>query len=503
MVGLLAFALGCHPAGLEAELGPTLRERFGDHAFLTPRDTPPTVALVAGGTVDTRAATCAGCHGDHAHEWGQTTHAAAMRDPQLFAELAKPDQPVWLCLNCHAPTAPQRAEAITLDTRLASPDSVARLVPAPNPDFDATRVAEGVTCAACHVRRDADGQGVVLGPRGSGRAPHRVREDRAALDGVCVSCHSPGAISISATFPCWFQTAEELAAGPAAGTPCVDCHMPTTERPAAAGGPAVELRRHVWAGGGVPKTVEGYGTLAERGWRSGLAVRVAATASGAAPLTVDLTNAGAGHDLPTGDPERFLRVEARLEGDGATARDVLRLGQTWDWGDEAAGRPAHRLDDSRLRPGATRHWTPSLPARRAERLVVEVASVRFTAENAARAAKTRLPPALLTLWPEAQSAVDTITATYPLATFVWRGTLALPGGAWPLAAGSVVAAGGDGASPGDGAPTVDVTAPVDVAALAGAGAPAWVVAAPGALLADSAAFAALPLDTRAARLAVP
>ena len=448
--------LGCTPQPPGPPAGPTLRERFGEHAFLTPRDAPATVALVSGGTIDTRASTCGACHVDHQHEWAQTTHAAAMRDLQFFAELAKPDQPVWLCLNCHAPTAPQRAEIITLDTRLATPGSITALVTTPTPGFDPVRVAEGVTCATCHVQRDADGEGVVIGPRGSGRAPHRVRADKAALDGICVSCHSPGEIILTETFPCWFKTADELAAGPSRDQTCVGCHMPTTTRPAATGGGELDLLRHTWTGGGVPKTVTDYTTLTERGWRAGVDVVVTTD-----PLTVTLTNARAGHSLPTGDPERFLRVEARLESAGATVgRDVLRLGQTWDWGDAAAHRPAHRLADERLAPGGTRTWAPKLPEAPAERLVVEVMNVRLTVENARALARTSLGPQLLTLWPEAGGLLPRLDQLYPLATFVWRGSRTLPDGVLE-------------------------------------------VADPSALLVESAAFNTLPLDERAGRLDVP
>lgn len=453
---LTLLLIGCSTQPPPPAPGPTLRERFGDHVFLTPRDAPATVALLDGGTIDTRASSCGACHADHQHEWGQTTHASAMRDLQFFGELAKSDQPIWLCLNCHAPTAPQRAEIITLDTRLASPDSIIELVTTPNPDFDPARVAEGVTCATCHVRRDADGQGVVIGPRGSGRSPHRVKVDKAALDGICVGCHSPGEIILTETFPCWFKTADELASGPSRDQTCVGCHMPTVTRGAASGAPEAEIARHVWTGGGVPKSVADYASLSERGWRSGLDVSITAL-----PLTVTLTNARSGHSLPTGDPERFLRVEARLESAGVTVgRDVLRLGQTWDWGDAATHRVAHRLADDRLGPGATRVWTPTLPDKPADRLTIEVMNVRLTVENARSLRSTPLSPQLLTLWPEAGALLPKLETLYPLATFVWRGTRTLPDGILEIAD-------------------------------------------PAALLTESAIFNTLSLDERAGRLDVP
>lgn len=433
---MLALALACAEAPVAQP--PTIRERFGDYAFLTPIDAPPTVALVAGGEIDTRAATCGSCHVEHHAEWAASTHAAAMRDAQFFAEMQKADQPRWLCINCHAPTAPQRAELITLDTRLASTASIAEIVTEANPGFDAARVEEGVTCATCHVRRDTDGKGVILGPHGGATAPHRVRKDPAALAGICQTCHSPGPnIVITPTFPCWFQTVEELATGSDAGTPCTSCHMPNTERPAAIDAPPHLLRRHAWTGGGIPKRAAGFATLLDRGWESGLDVSFEL-----APLRVTLTNARAGHKLPTGDPERFLRVEASMRSSegAALSADVLRIGQTWDWGDKASGRPAQRVADNRLLPDEVRNWTPVLSADGATTLRIEVLSVRLTAANAAGMAGTALDAHLLSLWPEGQDAISAFAADYPLAAYVYRAEVNLAGGAPRLADGPALLA---------------------------------------------------------------
>ncbi|MEQ1508156.1 MAG: multiheme c-type cytochrome, partial [Myxococcota bacterium] len=152
---------------------PTIAERFGDRPFLVPIDAPPTVALVAGGSFEASAAGCGACHPDHLAEWQGSTHASAVLDPQYLGELAKPGQPRWLCLNCHLPTRPQRAAAIRPDTPFARAGDITVLAAPAEPSFDPARVREGVSCPTCHVRRDDDGEGVVVGPRGSGRAPHR------------------------------------------------------------------------------------------------------------------------------------------------------------------------------------------------------------------------------------------------------------------------------------------------------------------------------------------
>ena len=403
----------------------SVRERLGDWPFLVPIDAPKAVALTAGGEIPVDPATCGSCHPDHLREWQNSTHARATRDLQYSAELSKQGQPRWLCLNCHLPTRPQRASMIREETLFASASSIERLEEIPEPDFDATRIAEAVACATCHVRRDTDGQGLVVGPRGSGRAPHRTRHDPSALEQICVRCHSPGPARISATFVCWFETADEIRSGPSPTARCAECHMPQTERPPAVGAETQQLRRHLWQGGGVPKDFESYTWLREIGWKSSLDVALSRD-----PLEVTLINTNAAHMLPTADPERHLRVEIRAESaDGKVlAREVHRIGQTWDWGDEASGRTARRLQDSRLKPGEQRTIRPALPLDGAASVVVEATHVRLSPENAAYMTQAALDAEVASLWPEASERLPEISEHYPLATLIYRERLPLDGG---------------------------------------------------------------------------
>jgi hypothetical protein len=391
---------------------------LGDWPFLYPLDVPAKMGLRQGGEVPTSAESCGTCHVEHFAEWQQTTHARAIRDPQYLAELAKPDQPRWLCLNCHAPTRPQRAHELTPQTRLDHLDAV------PEPTFEATRTREGVTCATCHVRRGPDGEALVVGPRGSGRAPHAVREDPEALQGVCERCHSPGPARLGPTFVCWFESREELEKGPQAGASCPSCHMPLTERAAAVGGPPVTLRRHVWVGGGVPKAYSDYDTLLDRAFEPGFEVELE---PGPPPVVV-LTNRS-GHALPTGDPERYLRVALRLLGpEGAVVgEERVWLGQRWDWGDVATGRDAHRLQDTRLLPGESRRIESGLRLGPQDQLVVEVAHVRLAPETVPHLASAQLDDELRALWPEAELLLPELDRHYPLGTLVFRETLQADG----------------------------------------------------------------------------
>lgn len=411
--------LACTPSHTPEQ--PTIRERLGDRPFLTTLDAPATVALTAGGEVPTDPATCGACHPAFYAEWQQTTHASAMRDLQYFAELSKPDNPRWLCLNCHAPTTPQRPTLVTPESRLTRP--IVQLEAVPNPAYVPGREAEGVGCATCHVRRDEDGAGTVVGPGLSTNAPHRVRVDPVGLRGVCERCHAPSGEPISPTFVCWFQTGDELAKNQANVDTCVTCHMPPATRPLMPDQADRATRQHHWVGGGVPKQVSAYDGLLARGWVPGFDLSVATS-----PLTVTLHNRS-GHMVPTADPERHLRVEARVEAaDGAVlARAVQRIGQTWDWGDATTGRYANRTSDTRLAGGETRAWQPTLTLDGA-RLVVEVIHVRLTPANAKGMATAQMDAELRGYWPEVVSLLPTINERYPLASYVARETVDLSTG---------------------------------------------------------------------------
>jgi nitrate reductase cytochrome c-type subunit len=387
----------------------------------------PDLEVPGGGTLGVRARDCGACHEENYEEWRQSTHAHAMRDPQFFGELSKPDQPRWLCLNCHAPNQRQRRVVIAPDTQLLDdPLDVSGLVEVENPHFDPAMRDEGVTCATCHVRVE-DGRSVVVGVEASGRAPHPVRARPDALRSVCLRCHDPGPGTITPTFTCWFETARE---GRASGVQaaCVDCHMPSVERPLVEGGPPRRTRHHAWTGGGVPKTYPSYDALLARGYRPGGVLE--ARRDGAA-VTVTLSNANAGHHLPSADPERFLWVETEVELRSGERRrlDGRSFGQRWDWGSTDPPRQARRLEDTRIPAGESRRYTVPLP----EEVVairVSAAHVRLTPENARYLRATPIPEEVRALWPDAPQAVEDLESTYPLMTWFARQTYRAETDAW-------------------------------------------------------------------------
>lgn len=425
LVPATCMELGCRkqsgPAPNASVPAPTLADRFGAQPFLALIEPGEGMAMKGGGQLGLKASDCGGCHVDIYLEWQQATHAAAIRDLQFAAELSKPDNPRWLCLNCHIPLQPQRPYRVQWQTRTTSSDGLS-IERVPDPSFDEHLAAEAITCATCHVRPGPDGRGVVIGPNGRPDAPHEVRRDPAALRGTCVRCHSPGNVVLSPTLVCWFETAEELAAGPDAAQHCVDCHMPAVERPLVPQGQVRQTRHHFWTGGGVPKSFDRYDTLIERGWRPGIDVEIDDVVRGASATQVRMTlhNARGGHMVPTADPERHLWIDARLlEADGReVGRAAHRIGQHWDFGDASTGRRAHKLSDNRLAPDERRKLVLDVPGR-GSTLVVQIRHVRMTPGIAEYSQRAQPPDEVRALAPDAPAQLPALASHYPMFTYVF------------------------------------------------------------------------------------
>lgn len=294
------------------------------------------------GLTSLRAESCGTCHTAIYDEWKTSIHSQAYRDPFFHAYWTK-DKHTWVCLNCHSPLENQQPTLITEIPR----DRVERAVQAPNPRYDADYQHEGVTCAACHVR-----DGVILGPFDDAVAPHPTKADPTfRTTQVCYRCHSVvgGPAQFYNGGPCgtypeyesgyWMKEREFI---------CQSCHMPEIERPVATGGPLRKGRQHLWRGGHDPAMV-----------KQAVDIKVVAEPVEPKPgdkvrVTLTLINAGAGHKLPTGDPDRHFTVEFAVEDQ---SRKVLESRQ------ETMGRwilwqPAIiELHDNRLMPLASREYT--------------------------------------------------------------------------------------------------------------------------------------------------
>jgi hypothetical protein len=232
-----------------------------------------------------------------------------------------------------------------------------------NPFFDRALQDEAITCATCHVE-----DGVVLGPWGNTKAPHPVRKsDLLASSELCVQCHEAQATLDDVELACVFDTGTSYSTGPYAeeGNTCQHCHMPEAERPTVELGdyPVRETRRHWFGGSRIPKHPDfaeeleamrdAYPDGARIAW---VDLPVHFATGKRVDLTFAVTNAEAGHTLPTGDVERFLLATARVR--DAAGRVIVerteRFGTRFQWEPVVV-----KLSDNRLQPRETRTFTLS------------------------------------------------------------------------------------------------------------------------------------------------
>ncbi len=314
------------------------------------------------GLPDLRAETCGACHRAIYDEWKVSTHARAWEDdPQFQAELHKSregDGDVgWLCVNCHTPLENQLPRLVAG----VRGDALDQPIYVDNPSFDPVLQDDAITCAVCHVR-----DGAVLGPFGSDAAPHPVKKapELLAVE-TCTVCHQASVHLPSIGLACAFETGDEWRAGPYddEGRTCQSCHMPEVQRPLVDGGAERATRRHWFGGSLIPKkpAFEAEVAALRAIYPEGLAVAWAeepVLAATGGTVRVAIENAQAGHMLPTGDPERFLRIEVRLvRAEEVLAAESARIGQRWEW------HPvAKKLDDNRLKPRERRVLDFALPA---------------------------------------------------------------------------------------------------------------------------------------------
>jgi hypothetical protein len=288
-----------------------------------------------------KAADCGKCHREIYEEWKTSYHAKAFEDP-FFRAYWRKDGEVWICLNCHTPLENQQPELITEIPR----NRVERAVKVPNPAFDPTFQQEGITCAACHVR-----DGVILGPFDDSVAPHPTQFDpKFRTTEVCYRCHQVpgGPFQFYNVGPCGtFPEYEGSYFAKQRGMICQSCHMPEVERPMADGGPIRQGRKHLWRGGHDLDQI-----------KSAVAVQLVAEPSQPRPNTeatfvLTLINAGAGHKLPTGDPDRYFTVEFRLvDKDGRVLKEQKHTMGRW-----IMWQPVIlELHDNRLPPLASRDY---------------------------------------------------------------------------------------------------------------------------------------------------
>lgn len=286
---------------------------------------------LAPGLASASAQACNACHWEAHDGWSGSAHAAAHEDSAFRAAVATVGTPA--CQGCHQPLSVQYPALTHFD--VGDPN---RPLSAPNPVWDATLAAEGVTCVACHLR-----DGVILAPRPPrGPAPHPIRvAEQLGASETCAGCHQ---LSWPGEDKPFYDTWGEWSRSPqaAVGIQCQDCHM----APGAGRDAVPDHSLDASFGRGLSLHVQPSTDVFVRG---GPALGVTLTAR----------NTGAGHSLPTGSPWGSVRITARW------VREV----KPGVW--EPQGAPFHAelarrfeptppyrtLSDTRLAPGQAAEFT--------------------------------------------------------------------------------------------------------------------------------------------------
>jgi len=246
------------------------------------------------------------CHSALVSQWQSSMHAQALTDPLYLHKLEKADREtdgavVPFCEECHGAIAAMAGE---IEDRVFSEQG-----------------GEGVSCDLCHqltgTTEPIGNTSLIVEPDGVKRAQfddsvstwhesaYSAFHETAEFCGMCHNVNHPvNNLPLEATYTEWAE-------GPYAeeGIVCQDCHMtpgPGVTKPnpgrAAAGGPE---RPHIYtmtfAGGNVAL---GDAALAEERLQAAAEIDLEAPqvveGGGEVPVTVRITNVGAGHYLPTG-----------------------------------------------------------------------------------------------------------------------------------------------------------------------------------------------------------
>ena len=288
-----------------------------------------------------KAEDCGVCHREIYEEWKTSIHAQAFVDP-FFQAYWKRDKNIWICRNCHTPLENQQPQLILDVPR----NRVEKAVLEPNPRYDPVLEKEGITCAGCHVR-----DGVILGPFEDSVAPHPTRYDPLYREAeFCFRCHQvpAGPFQFYRFGPCGTYPEYEGGHYYEAGYICQTCHMPEVERPVAVGGPVRKGRRHLWRGGHDPEQI-----------RRAMTVRLVADSPALTPdttveFTLNLANSGAGHYLPTGDPDRYFTIALQI----LDEQGVVLQGKNYTMGRWIIWQPVIlEVYSNRLPPLASRDYT--------------------------------------------------------------------------------------------------------------------------------------------------
>lgn len=342
---------------------------------------------------------CAGCHAEIVRDWKQSLHAVAdseivyARVVSEFREQHGIEASNW-CAACHSPLRVARDQ---LNIKVADVDQ-------PNVDctvchsLDTVHQPPGDNRFALKLKPET-GYAVGLGQRVSNRlllvqpAAHRSRWSSGVANTpeFCGSCHTQSsppfvghALVLQDTYGEWkrspFNTAD-----PASRKTCQDCHMPWNEsRWTAFGG---RTRSHYFAGGSVD--IARLSGARERlklstellANTASLSLDVQQCSSDKLELRAQVTNYGAGHNLPTGvtdlrevwlevivsdEKGDILYQSGNVDREGHLDEGATRFGVTLGDQDKKPirfhdiSRARYILADTTIPSGETRHASYSI-----------------------------------------------------------------------------------------------------------------------------------------------
>jgi hypothetical protein len=250
---------------------------------------------------------CASCHAAIVDEWSRSRHAVAWTNSIFQTEFGARPQ-AW-CVNCHAPLATQQA------------------------DLSGPRAAQGVDCAACHVRAGK----LVAKARRAGSPHDTIAEPSFGSPAFCADCHqftfpvlSPDdGSALRMTAHPMQDTVASFRAGPYARERdgCLTCHG--------------SQHGHAFPG------------AHDRGMlESALEVAWCRDPDAAGAIRVAVRNAAAGHAVPTGDIHRhaYLRL---WRSSAPEALFQAFFGRRFEVADDGGKTTSW---DSTLAPGASRSF---------------------------------------------------------------------------------------------------------------------------------------------------
>lgn len=247
-------------------------------------------------TNDPSSIRCGNCHGALVYEWEDSAHKKSYED------LSTSDNTNPKCLSCHT------AQPIALVSETASDLVDTRPLPRD------TRKPDGVTCFTCHVTIENEllylTGSYELHPQAS---PHQDKIKLLDLfddSQMCAACHqyTPSGEDFSMyedqqTYSEWEnyhdQGGEET---------CQSCHMDLVERPNAVGTPIRSIRQHTFVGIDSQDLLR---SAVHFEWVSGPPEEI--NFDEPFSFSFKLKNVGAGHNFPTGNYNRQVRVAYTLK----------------------------------------------------------------------------------------------------------------------------------------------------------------------------------------------